>query len=93
MGKSTKKKKKRFNEKQRISTKAKESELSTKTDNKKIRTDNSEKLLEAISGGWINKNEVGDMYNAIADEENAIINSSRSKKCKNKVVGIFRELK
>ena len=32
------------------------------------------------------------MYNAIADEENAIINSSRSRKCKNKVVGIFREL-
>ena len=51
MGKSTKKKKKRFNEIQSISTKAKESELSTKTDNKKIRTDNSEKLLEAISGG------------------------------------------
>ena len=85
--------KSRFNEIQSLITKAKESGLSTKTSNKKITMDNAEKLAEGIAGEKINKNEAKDIYNTIADEANAIINSSRSTKSREKMVYIFRQLK
>ena len=80
----TKVTKSRFNEIQNIITEAKESGLSTKIDNKKITMDNAEKLVKSITSRRINKNEARDMYNAIADEANIIINSSKSTKYREK---------
>ena len=67
--------------------------LSTKIDNKKITLNNAEKLVEDIVSETINKEEAKNMYNSIADEENIIINSSRTIKARTKMAGIFRQLR
>ena len=67
--------------------------LSTKIDNNKITLNNAEKLVEDIVSETINKGESKNMYNSIADEENIIINSSRTIKARTKMVGIFRQLR
>ena len=85
--------KSRFCEIRSLITKAEEKKLKTAIDNKEIRTDNAEKIVEDITSGRINESEAKELYNIIVDEANAIVTAPRLTRTTEEMVGIFRQLK
>ena len=77
--------KSRFNEIKDVITRANDSKLMTRLEGRNITLKNTEKLLEGMISGKINKRKARDMYNDIAEDVNKLnklkSTESRKKSC------------